>query len=68
MRKTKIIATLGPASFNPETISALIEQGIDVARINMSHYSESVDCPPEGVFSASAEKSKDVLDLRTDSL
>ena len=24
MRKTKIIATLGPASFNPQTISALI--------------------------------------------
>ena len=43
MRKTKIIATLGPSSFNPETISNLIQNGMDVARINMSHYSEKVD-------------------------
>ena len=43
MRKTKIIATLGPVSFNPETILALIEKGMDVARINMSHYYKDTD-------------------------
>ena len=42
MRKTKIIATLGPASFNQETISGLMDNGMDVARINMSHYNESI--------------------------
>ena len=42
MRKTKIIATLGPASFNQETISGLIDNGMDVARINMSHYNENI--------------------------
>ena len=41
MRKTKIIATLGPASFNLDTISQLINNGMDVARINMSHYNEN---------------------------
>ena len=43
MRKTKIIATLGPASFNPEIISKLILNGMDVVRINMSHYDGSTD-------------------------
>jgi pyruvate kinase len=36
-RKTKIIATLGPATDTPETIKKLIERGMDVARINFSH-------------------------------
>jgi pyruvate kinase len=36
-RKTKIVATLGPASSSPEIIKALFEAGADVFRINMSH-------------------------------
>ena len=36
-RKTKILATLGPASSSPEMIKALFEAGADVFRINMSH-------------------------------
>jgi pyruvate kinase len=36
-RRTKIVATIGPASSTPETIAALIEAGMDGARINMSH-------------------------------
>ena len=36
-RKTKIIATLGPASSDRETIAGLIEAGMDVARLNFSH-------------------------------
>jgi pyruvate kinase len=36
-RKTKIVATLGPASSSPERIKALFEAGADVFRINMSH-------------------------------
>jgi pyruvate kinase len=38
-RKTKILATLGPASNSPERIRALFEAGADVFRINMSHNS-----------------------------
>ena len=37
VRRTKIVSTLGPASSSPETISALIAAGMDVARINASH-------------------------------
>ena len=36
-RKTKIVSTLGPASSDRKTIRALIEAGIDVARMNFSH-------------------------------
>ena len=38
-RKTKIVATLGPASSAPDKIKALFEAGADVFRINMSHTS-----------------------------
>jgi pyruvate kinase len=40
-RKTKIVATLGPASSSPETIKALFDGGVDVFRINMSHTSHT---------------------------
>jgi pyruvate kinase len=36
-RKVKIVATLGPASSDYETIRALHEAGADVFRLNMSH-------------------------------
>src|SRR5215211_516037 len=36
-RRTKIIATLGPASDSPEMIARLFEAGADVFRLNMSH-------------------------------
>ncbi|RIA56701.1 pyruvate kinase [Dichotomicrobium thermohalophilum] len=38
-RRVKIVATLGPASFSPETIGRLIAAGTDTFRINMSHTS-----------------------------
>jgi pyruvate kinase len=37
LRRCKIVATLGPASANPATISALFHAGADLFRINMSH-------------------------------
>ena len=37
MIKTKIIATLGPATSDSQTISAMIDNGVDVFRINFSH-------------------------------
>lgn len=36
-RKTKIVATIGPASEQPEVLRALIRAGLDVARLNFSH-------------------------------
>ena len=38
-RRVKIIATLGPASADRETVAALLAAGVDVFRINMSHAS-----------------------------
>jgi pyruvate kinase len=39
LRRTKIVATLGPASGNREMIGRLFEAGADTFRINMSHTS-----------------------------
>ncbi len=36
-RKTKIVATLGPATDSDEAIGKLIEAGVSVFRLNMSH-------------------------------
>ena len=36
-RRTKIVVSLGPSTDRAKTMSALIGQGIDVARLNMSH-------------------------------
>jgi pyruvate kinase len=37
MRKTKIIATLGPATESPEMLGQLIDAGMNIVRLNMSH-------------------------------
>src|SRR5688500_2341256 len=37
MRRAKIVCTLGPAVSSPERIRALIDAGMDVARLNLSH-------------------------------
>jgi pyruvate kinase len=37
MRRTKIIATLGPATDSPEMLGRMIDGGMNIARLNMSH-------------------------------
>jgi len=37
LRKTKIVATIGPACDTPEMLRAMIEAGMNVARLNLSH-------------------------------
>jgi len=37
VRRTKIVATIGPASNDPEVLVRLVEAGMDVARLNFSH-------------------------------
>jgi pyruvate kinase len=37
MRRTKIIATLGPATEHPKVLEQLFEAGVDVVRLNFSH-------------------------------
>lgn len=36
-RRTKIVATLGPATDDPKTLDRIIEAGVDVVRLNFSH-------------------------------
>jgi pyruvate kinase len=37
MRRTKIVATIGPASRDPDTLARMVQAGLDVARLNFSH-------------------------------
>ncbi|MDP2785741.1 MAG: pyruvate kinase [Sulfurimicrobium sp.] len=37
IRRTKIVATLGPSSNDPKVLDSLIEAGVDVVRLNFSH-------------------------------
>ena len=37
MKKTKIICTIGPASNSYETIVKMAKEGMNVARLNLSH-------------------------------
>ena len=37
IRRTKVVATLGPASSDARTLTRMINAGLDVVRINFSH-------------------------------
>ncbi|HEY1284388.1 MAG TPA: pyruvate kinase [Steroidobacteraceae bacterium] len=37
MRRTKIVATVGPATDDPHVLEEMIHEGLDVARLNASH-------------------------------
>ncbi|MGF7238350.1 MAG: pyruvate kinase, partial [Frankia sp.] len=40
-RRAKIICTLGPATSSPDSIRALVDAGMDIARLNFSHGSHA---------------------------
>jgi len=64
MRRAKIVATLGPATASYENIRAIIDAGVNVARMNLSHGSYDVH---EGVYAnvrkAAADAGKPVAVL-----
>ncbi|MDJ0663910.1 MAG: pyruvate kinase [Acidimicrobiia bacterium] len=65
MRKTKIIATLGPAVASYEAVRELVQSGMDVARLNFSHGDyDSHRQFTEWVRAASAELGKPVAVLQ----
>lgn len=37
LKRTKIVCTIGPASENEETLKALVNEGMNVCRLNFSH-------------------------------
>ena len=42
MRRTKIVATIGPATSEPDALKALLHAGVDVVRLNAAHGSPEV--------------------------
>ena len=52
MRRTKIVATIGPASRDREVLVRMVEAGMDVARLNFSH----------GTHEQHAETARDIRD------
>jgi len=67
-RSTRIVATIGPASRSPDTLTALLEAGVDVCRVNCSHGNpESIRADVEAIRAAAARVGRRVgvlLDLQ----
>src|SRR3954454_2333430 len=55
-RRTKIVATIGPASRDPETLVRMVEAGLDVARLNFSHGSHKEHQETVPPFRAAASR------------
>lgn len=43
-KRTKIVATLGPATSNKDVLLSLIKSGVDVCRLNFSHGKQEDHC------------------------
>lgn len=56
MRKTKILVTLGPATESVEMIASLIQKGVNIFRLNMSHASHEWTRTVSGRIREAAEK------------
>jgi pyruvate kinase len=65
-RKTKIVATVGPASSSPEQLEALFAAGADVFRINMSHTSHDLLRELHGRLRALEQKMKRPIAILAD--
>src|SRR3954451_5828071 len=65
MRRTKIIATVGPASDDDKTLDALISAGADIFRLNFSHGThESHSATYRRIRSAAARANRDIAILQ----
>ena len=56
LRKTKIVATIGPACDTPELIEQLILAGVNVARLNFSHGTHAEHAARIALLRATAER------------
>ncbi len=65
MRRTKIVATIGPACRDSETLTRMVEAGLDVARLNFSHASREIHAEnAERIRAASARVGRQVAILQ----
>ena len=58
MRRTKIVATLGPATSSEENITALVGAGVDVTRFNFSHGDHEMHLRNSRIVRGAAKESK----------
>src|SRR3954471_21615463 len=56
MRSTKIVATVGPASRDPEMLERLIHAGVDVTRLNFAHGSPDEHAETAGWIREAAQR------------
>src|SRR5271156_4605020 len=54
-RKTKIVATLGPATDDPNVLERLIKAGVNVVRVNFSHGADQVNTRIQAVRTIAAK-------------
>jgi pyruvate kinase len=66
MRRTKIVATIGPATSEPEAMKALLDAGVDVVRLNAAHSAPDVLAVRAGVARASAASLERVVGVLID--
>ncbi|MCZ2343329.1 MAG: pyruvate kinase [Bacteroidales bacterium] len=66
MRRTKIVATLGPAVDPPEILAGILQAGVDVARVNFSHGSEAEHLGRVTRFREAAERQGKVVAVLAD--
>src|SRR5438445_3898961 len=65
MRRTKIVATIGPASREPETLARMVQAGMDVARLNFSHGNREIHAEnAERVRAAASQVGRQVAILQ----
>ena len=65
-RRTKIVATLGPSSNDPETIEGLITAGVNVFRLNMSHGNHESHRQAYGRIRTAAERLDEPIAVMAD--
>ncbi|MEX5636573.1 pyruvate kinase [Parafrankia sp. FMc2] len=56
-RRAKIVCTLGPATNSPEMVRALVDAGMDIARLNFSHGSHEQHAAAHALVREAAEAS-----------
>jgi pyruvate kinase len=66
MRRTKIVATLGPGSSSPEVILEMIKAGVDVFRLNFSHGSHEEQKQRVDVIRECSDKTGRIVGILAD--
>ncbi|MDT8283420.1 MAG: pyruvate kinase [Gammaproteobacteria bacterium] len=66
MRRTKIVATLGPGSSSSEVILEMVRAGVDVFRLNFSHGSHEEQAHRVGLIRACSEKTGRIVGILAD--